>query len=782
MTDPGRFRWLVLATAVAGAMTFCVAEPAPGLALLVLAAAGASAAMTRGPRPRSAPRLALNILVLTATLWALLNALGGRANELISTLSIFLVHILVIKLFDRRSARDEAQLLGLSVFVTIGATLTSATLLLGLTIMAFTPLAIASFIALTLASGRERMEQRQRAAGVPAVESLGTPLVGRRRRHLALVSAGCLVLSLTLSVVAFVVTPRNLVPNLSSSWADRAGMAQTGFSDSIELGRGGTISESSRQVMEVSLLDASGGPDARVVPATLYLRGAVLDTYDPGAGTWRRSPLTDDRAERAVELGADQMGLLSPPRGAMGDAGPSARSLRGLRVVVRNQRPSGPLFALYRPVRVVLDSPGRVTMSGTGTLALERGGPPATLTYSVWSSEQQVEPPPPDSRRPGPPGGGEYRFESGPIRELALSLLSQAEVSARPEQREPGEARRAVVAFMRHLQRTCSYTLENPPVREGADPIESFLFETRRGHCEYFASALAAMCLSVDIPVRVVTGYAAGEFSGVSGGFTVRESDAHAWVEVAFTPGRWEVVDPTPPDRLPHAQRQTGGLLGFLRQVYEYLEFSWFDNVVAFETRRPAQTLVGGRDAMNPGGPALRALRDLFSGITERLRGLIPADGVGRFVGIFVLVGGLVGAGWLLYSGGKWLALRLARWNGRRRQTGPPRLPGQAGEWTRYYAQMLDLLREHGLAKPDATPPLDFASGLDASAGVPGLGSDVRELTRRYYAIRFGGRQPEPDHDGAVAARMDSLRSALRRRATRAGGGPAAPAAEHAQA
>lgn len=764
MTDPGRFRALVLATSTTGALTFCVAEPAPGLALLVLAAAVASALLTRGPQPIVAPRLALNILVMTATLWALLNAVGGRATELISTLSTFLVHILIIKLFDRRHVRDEAQLLGLSVFVAVGATLTSAMLALGAMILVFTPLAITSFIALTLASGRERMNQRREAAGEPTAEPATQPAPGRRRRDLALVAGACMMLSLALSVAAFVITPRNLVPSLSS-WADRAGMTQTGFTDSIELGRGGAINESPRQVMEVTLLATSGEADRSA--ATLYLRGAILDSYDPGAGTWTRSAGLDELALRSIDLERGQTGLLDVP--AIATPGSTAEPrVRGQQISIRNQRSTGHLFALYRPVRVSAESAGKVTMSPTGTLFFERLGPPAPLTYTVWSSEYQPELPTTTDRRPRSgarpgqarlaPAQAENPFRNGPIRDLALSLLAPADLPADPAAREPGDSRRAVLAFVRHLQRTCTYTLENPAPPAGQDPIEAFIFTTRRGHCEYFASALAALCMSVEIPARVVTGYAAGEFNSVTGRYTVRESDAHAWVECSFADARWETIDPTPPDRLPHAQRQTGGVLSLLRQLYEALEFSWFDNVIAFE-RRGGGPLSFGPDGLGPGSPALRSIREFFNSITDRLKELIPRDGIGRFVGIFLTIAALVALAWALYAACRALALWLSRWSARRRRPGPPRLPGPAGEWTRYYAHMLDLLDRAGHPKPPATPPLAFAHQL-RRAGLP-FAEPVAELSHRYYAIRFGGRTPADDHAQVIDAQMRALRQHL---------------------
>ncbi len=87
------------------------------------------------------------------------------------------------------------------------------------------------------------------------------------------------------------------------------------------------------------------------------------------------------------------------------------------------------------------------------------------------------------------------------------------------------------------------YTLLPPPL--GPNPIDSFLFETRRGYCEHYASSLAILMRLAGIPARVVVGYLGGEENALGGYTLVRQSDAHAWVEVAISGRGWVRVDPT---------------------------------------------------------------------------------------------------------------------------------------------------------------------------------------------------------------------------------------------
>ena len=87
------------------------------------------------------------------------------------------------------------------------------------------------------------------------------------------------------------------------------------------------------------------------------------------------------------------------------------------------------------------------------------------------------------------------------------------------------------------------YTLEPPPL--GSNPVDRFLFETRRGFCEHYASAFSVMMRSVGIPTRIVLGYHGGELNPMGGHLTVRQSDAHAWTEIWIAGLGWHRVDPT---------------------------------------------------------------------------------------------------------------------------------------------------------------------------------------------------------------------------------------------
>lgn len=104
-------------------------------------------------------------------------------------------------------------------------------------------------------------------------------------------------------------------------------------------------------------------------------------------------------------------------------------------------------------------------------------------------------------------------------------------------------AARIAALVGRFRENALIYTL-NPPLL-GANPIDEFLFETRRGFCEHFASAFVFVARAAGVPARIVTGYQGGELNPVDGSLVVRQSDAHAWTEVWLEGRGWTRVDPT---------------------------------------------------------------------------------------------------------------------------------------------------------------------------------------------------------------------------------------------
>ena len=126
--------------------------------------------------------------------------------------------------------------------------------------------------------------------------------------------------------------------------------------------------------------------------------------------------------------------------------------------------------------------------------------------------------------------------------QLAADLRAQLEPDGAP--RRDGAELRLVQAVLDHFRRGgFSYTLEPPLL--GRHSVDEFLFETRLGYCEHYASAFVVLMRALDVPARVVTGYQGGEINPVDGFLTVRQADAHAWAEVWVSGRGWVRVDPT---------------------------------------------------------------------------------------------------------------------------------------------------------------------------------------------------------------------------------------------
>ena len=142
------------------------------------------------------------------------------------------------------------------------------------------------------------------------------------------------------------------------------------------------------------------------------------------------------------------------------------------------------------------------------------------------------------------------------------------------------------------------YSLE--PEQLGREQIDDFLFRTRTGFCGHYASAFTVLMRAAGIPARVVTGYLGGEFNPVGGYLIVRQSDAHAWVEVWLAGRGWRRVDPTAvveparlqrglfdllPDSMSESTRLLRGTrwLAALAQHWDAANAWWNDRVVKFD-------------------------------------------------------------------------------------------------------------------------------------------------------------------------------------------------------
>jgi transglutaminase-like putative cysteine protease len=143
--------------------------------------------------------------------------------------------------------------------------------------------------------------------------------------------------------------------------------------------------------------------------------------------------------------------------------------------------------------------------------------------------------------------------------ELPAGFNPKALEAGRALQGEPDPMKRVRSVLTMYRQQPYMYTLEPPPL--GRDSVDEFLYLTRAGFCEHYASSFVFLMRAANVPARVVTGYQGGEHNPVDDFLMVRQSDAHAWAEVWVAQRGWVRIDPTAavsPDRV---ERNLAGAL-----------------------------------------------------------------------------------------------------------------------------------------------------------------------------------------------------------------------------
>ena len=154
------------------------------------------------------------------------------------------------------------------------------------------------------------------------------------------------------------------------------------------------------------------------------------------------------------------------------------------------------------------------------------------------------------------------------------------------------------------------YTLEGQKRNLQIDPIEDFVVEHRRGHCEYFAGALALMLRSQGIPARIAIGFRAGEWNSAGGYYQVRQLHAHTWVEALLEPkhyaganvganmrgasGGWlQVLDATPAGLGAATDGQNSGIWNRVGMYVDYLQVLWGKYIATLDAKSQQEAIYG---------------------------------------------------------------------------------------------------------------------------------------------------------------------------------------------
>jgi transglutaminase-like putative cysteine protease len=264
-----------------------------------------------------------------------------------------------------------------------------------------------------------------------------------------------------------------------------------------------------------------------------------------------------------------------------------------------------------------------------------------------------------------------------------------------------------------------TYTLSPPPL--GRDSIDDFLFETKRGFCEHYASAFVFLMRAAGMPARVVTGYQGGWWSDSNKYLLVRQSDAHAWAEVWRDGHGWQRVDPTAavsPARIELGAASANGSPGWsqadwlrgLRNRFDFANRLWTQGIIRFDALRQ-------KSLLTPFGVADANQGDLLLALSCAL-------------GVVMLIATI----WVMRGGSR----------------------QQGDALDRAWARLGERLARIGIARRTSEGPLDLLQRTHAAA--PALARMLDPLVAEYIELRYGADASAPRRIAAFAAATRRLR------------------------
>ena len=601
---------------------------------------------------------------------------------------------MVVRLFSLQRTRDHYMLAVLSFLMVLAAAVLTVGSVFLLSFAGFLLVAVITFVLMEM---RHSVATEQTHALDPRIASPIVASPTRRMAHGLLAIAPVLMLMILAGgFLIFFLLPR-ISSHYLSAYTPTSDVS-TGFTDRVQLGRIGEIQQSGAVVMHIEIQnDLQGGYD-------LKWRGVALSAFDgrvwsnsfgqtqlrpAGDGSYRLAPLSDERGATMVAGRSIRYRVLMEPLGT--------------NVFFLAEKPQS-LMGNFRQVS---------TDDGGAVYNLDTDHPinryeAESLLAETDSDELRL------AANSAP--GGMDKYLKLPLLDIRISKLAEEITAPAPSNYDKA------VALEQYLATHFGYTLELPRSLP-QDPLANFLFERKRGHCEYFASSMAVMLRSVHIPSRIVTGFRGGEFNDLTSQYVVRASDAHSWVEAYFPGSGWVTFDPTPAGSLP---THTGW-----SRMQLYLDAAasfWREWIINYDVSHQ-QTL--GKDAATG---SRRFFDEARRWMGRQHRALLrSARRTGVHFAKFPLrwLGGTFALSAVLIT---LLNLRrlVSGLRASRLRAHPERAPRESAAL--WYDRMVARLARLGWRKSPAQTPLDFVAAIQETA----LQKKVAKFTRAYESARFG--------------------------------------------
>jgi hypothetical protein len=787
MYDIRQFKPALYFLLLLGISGFAIAAQWPGLWILAVGGIALNAWLVKTGRFTPMPRFLASIVTIIAFIYIADLVLHSQTTPIL-IIGQFLVLLQLVKLYEQRANRDYAQLIILSLLLMVAAAINTASLAFGVMFMAYLFLSLYVCLLFHL---KVESEDARKAITLPDIE----PNPNTLRQDQRYLSSSMRRLTVLISIVAvamainvFLFFPRGTGANLLGPLQFKPTRALTGFSEQVGFQQVARITQNFAPVAHVQVWH-NDKPVEGTEP--LLLRGLTLDYYNGNVeGRWGRQPyqwmrLLGPGRDKSTERDADSIRLTDEPPGPdvwrlkvnLQPTGSSVLFAVQGPIAVQPSRRAGMRYSEYDEVvqlqeqlvqpleyEVICrgslkykDPPVQVVRMGRGF----GGGPPAATTRPSSNIDPQIAE---YVRRPEVSGVGPGNVPLVQLRQQEIDRqLAELDQAGRARPIGPYTVltrydEQIALNIEKHLRSTFSYTLDLTDAKriEGQDPMVAFLYDLKRGHCEYFAGAMTLMCQSLGMPARMVIGFKCDEYNAIGGFYMVQQNHAHAWVECRTGDkpenAKWGTFDPTS-GRDDNTIR-AATMWTRVRHFFDYLEHTWANNVIAYDRgsrdnlvqsleNRLTSTAVTGSQKFTEWPKALR-----------NQNWAISSQVISILIGLAVLT--LFGAiGWFVWE-------RYKLWR-RAERIGLDALPTEERlrlvRQLGFYDDLVRLLERRGMTRPRHLTPMEFSDSL---AFLPAeVYHSVRRLTEVFYRIRYGRHELSPGQREKLNHAIERIESIL---------------------